>query len=102
MTPETTHDAGAPTSDLATAAANAGPVADTSRASVSPSPPPSGEGAGPDVGSAVSRRAGLYLPSGWYLLGLAVQVFLWFLVFLGLAIAIGVGGHLTEFRYVGF
>jgi hypothetical protein len=41
-------------------------------------------------------------PSGWYLLGLAVQVFLWFLVFLGIAIAIGVGGHLTEFRYVGF
>jgi hypothetical protein len=42
------------------------------------------------------------LPSGWYVLGLAVQVFLWFLVFLGIAIAIGVGGHLTEFRYVGF
>jgi hypothetical protein len=42
------------------------------------------------------------LPSGWYLLGLAVQVFLWFLVFLGIAVAIGVGGHLTEFRYVGF
>lgn len=42
------------------------------------------------------------LPSGWYVLGLALQVFLWFLVFLGLAIAIGVGGHLTEFRYVGF
>jgi hypothetical protein len=42
------------------------------------------------------------LPSGWYLLGLAIQVFLWFLVFLGIAVAIGVGGHLTEFRYVGF
>jgi hypothetical protein len=42
------------------------------------------------------------LPSGWYVLGLAVQVFLWFLVFLGIAVAIGVGGHLTEFRYVGF
>jgi hypothetical protein len=40
--------------------------------------------------------------SGWYLLGLALQVFLWFLVFLGIVVAIGVGGHLTEFRYVGF
>jgi hypothetical protein len=53
--------------------------------------------AGDDV-AARARR----LPSGWYVLGLAVQVFLWFLVFLGIAVAIGVGGHLTEFRYVGF
>ena len=53
--------------------------------------------AGADV-VARARR----LPSGWYVLGLAVQVFLWFLVFLGIAVAIGVGGHLTEFRYVGF
>jgi hypothetical protein len=53
-----------------------------------------------DVADAIEARR--WLPSGWYLLGLAVQVFLWMLVFLGIAIAIGVGGHLTEFRYVGF
>ena len=45
-----------------------------------------------------ARRA----PSGWYLLGLTVQVLLWMLVFLGIAVAIAVGHHLTEFRYVGF
>ena len=37
-----------------------------------------------------------------YALGLAVQVVLWMLVFLGIAIAVLVGGELTEFRYVGF
>jgi len=61
-------------------------------------------GAGePAAESGTRNRAGrVWLPSGWYVLGLALQIFLWFLVFLGLAIAIGVGGHLTEFRYVGF
>ncbi len=37
-----------------------------------------------------------------YALGLGVQVVFWCLIFLALALAIGVGGHLTEFRYVGF
>lgn len=37
-----------------------------------------------------------------YILGLALQVFLWMLVFLGIVIAVMVGGELTEFRYVGF
>jgi hypothetical protein len=37
-----------------------------------------------------------------YALGLSVQVVLWALVFLALAVAIATGGHLTEFRYVGF
>jgi len=37
-----------------------------------------------------------------YALGLSVQVVLWTLVFLALAVAIATGGHLTEFRYVGF
>ena len=37
-----------------------------------------------------------------YVLGLGVQVVLWSLVFLALAVAIATGGHLTEFRYVGF
>jgi hypothetical protein len=37
-----------------------------------------------------------------YALGLGVQVVLWSLVFLALAVAVATGGHLTEFRYVGF
>jgi hypothetical protein len=37
-----------------------------------------------------------------YALGLALQVILWMLVFLGITIAVLVGGELTEFRYVGF
>lgn len=38
----------------------------------------------------------------WYWLGIVLQVFVWTLIWLGIAIAIGVGGKLTEFRYVGF
>jgi hypothetical protein len=38
----------------------------------------------------------------FYGLGLGLQTFLWFLLFLALVIAIAVGGELTEFRYVGF
>ena len=37
-----------------------------------------------------------------YVLGICLQVVFWSLIFLGLAVAIGVGEHLTEFRYVGF
>ncbi len=42
--------------------------------------------------------------AGWfyYGLGLSLQTFLWFLLFLGIVVAVLVGGHLTEFRYVGF
>ncbi len=58
---------------------------------------PAGEG----VAGEAARRA-RRVPSGWYLLGLSAQVLLWMLVFLGIAVAIGVGHHLTEFRYVGF
>ena len=39
---------------------------------------------------------------GWYWLGIVIQVCVWTLIWLGIAIAIGVGGELTEFRYVGF
>jgi hypothetical protein len=46
--------------------------------------------------AAVSRYA------AFYGLGLAAQVIVWSLIFLGLAIVIATGGHLTEFRYVGF
>lgn len=52
------------------------------------------------AGAAPARsRRGVSLA---YALGLGVQVVLWSLVFLALAMAIATGGHLTEFRYVGF
>jgi hypothetical protein len=38
----------------------------------------------------------------FYGLGLSLQTFLWFLLFLALVIAVAVGADLTEFRYVGF
>jgi hypothetical protein len=38
----------------------------------------------------------------FYLLGLSLQTFLWFLLFLAITVAVLVGGKLTEFRYVGF
>jgi len=38
----------------------------------------------------------------FYGLGLSLQTFLWFLLFLAITVAVLVGGHLTEFRYVGF
>jgi hypothetical protein len=43
-------------------------------------------------------------PASWLFfgLGLALQTFLWFLLFLAIVIAVAVGGELTEFRYVGF
>jgi hypothetical protein len=37
-----------------------------------------------------------------YFLGLALQCILWFLLFLAIVVAVASGGHLTEFRYVGF
>lgn len=40
--------------------------------------------------------------TAWYILGLSIQVLLWFAVFIAIAAAIGVSGHLTEFRYVRF
>jgi hypothetical protein len=60
--------------------------------------PTGGSQAGADVTTAVTD--GRCWPT--YLLGLALQVFLWFLLFWFLAVAIGAGQHLTEFRYVGF
>jgi hypothetical protein len=38
----------------------------------------------------------------FYGLGLTLQTFLWFLLFLAITVAVLVGHHLTEFRYVGF
>lgn len=43
-------------------------------------------------------------PTSWFFygLGLSLQTFLWFLLFLAIVIAVAVGHRLTEFRYVGF
>ncbi|MGD0998057.1 MAG: hypothetical protein ABR941_07030 [Thermoleophilia bacterium] len=48
---------------------------------------------------AVRRSRGV---TAAYVLGICLQIVFWSLIFLGLAVAIGVGEHLTEFRYVGF
>lgn len=40
-----------------------------------------------------------WLPYG---LGMVLQTCLWFLLFLGIVVAVLVGSRLTEFRYVGF
>ena len=51
-----------------------------------------------------SADAGQAPRTSWlyYGLGLSLQTFLWFLLFLALVVAIAVGSELTEFRYVGF
>ena len=50
------------------------------------------------------RREGAPQRTRWfyYGLGLSLQTFLWFLLFLAIIVAVLVGGQLTEFRYVGF
>ena len=59
-----------------------------------------GEGTEP-VADAAVEAAGR---TNWFFygLGLSLQTFLWFLLFLALVVAIAVGSELTEFRYVGF
>jgi len=52
-----------------------------------------------------AEDAGAGTPRGhwfYYILGLSLQTFLWFLLFLAITVAVLVGGKLTEFRYVGF
>ncbi len=61
--------------------------------------PPSATEAATATEPAMPARRGV---TAAYVLGLSVQVVLWSLVFLALAVAIATGGHLTEFRYVGF
>ncbi len=61
------------------------------------------EGAGgPAEASATPEPAKPRTQWFFYGLGLSLQTLLWFLLFLGIVIAVLVGGHLTEFRYVGF
>jgi len=85
---------------------SAAPPAGEAPQSVPPTRPGSEDGTvtdtgpqvAPDVATATADRR-YWLT---YVLGLALQVFLWFLLFWFLAVAIGAGQHLTEFRYVGF
>ena len=59
------------------------------------------ETAAPD--EAAQREAGVpRMQWLYYGLGLSLQTFLWFLVFLAIIVAVFVGHKLTEFRYVGF
>lgn len=59
-----------------------------------PATAPAPEAARDDAAEPVNRL--------YYGLGLSLQVFLWFLVFLAIVVAVAVGNELTEFRYVGF
>ena len=64
--------------------------------------PEAGEEKRPDEGAdaaASSEPRGHWF---YYGLGLTLQTFLWFLLFLAITVAVLVGGKLTEFRYVGF
>jgi hypothetical protein len=58
------------------------------------------DGAGPVVDPAAEAPE----RTNWFFygLGLSLQTFLWFLLFLAHVVAIAVGSELTEFRYVGF
>jgi hypothetical protein len=97
----------------------AGEAAQPGAADASAAATPAGEVAAPDGAGAVAGgpAAASVSPAaapadeapattrqfrGWYVFGLSTQVLFWTLVFLGLVTAIAVGGHLTEFRYVGF
>jgi hypothetical protein len=56
----------------------------------------------PEDGARTPRPASPRAQKLYYGLGLTLQTFLWFLLFLAIVVAVLVGGHLTEFRYVGF
>jgi len=59
---------------------------------------------GPPDGSGEAKQASPEPRLRWlfYGLGLSLQTFLWFLLFLAITVAVLVGNKLTEFRYVGF
>jgi hypothetical protein len=64
--------------------------------------PEAGDGNEPATGAEAAQPE---KPGGhwlFYILGLSLQTFLWFLLFLAITVAVLVGGKLTEFRYVGF
>jgi hypothetical protein len=57
---------------------------------------------GPVKGAKSPEPAGPRTQWFYYALGLSLQTFLWFLLFLAITVAVLVGNKLTEFRYVGF
>jgi hypothetical protein len=64
---------------------------------------PAGAGAArADGGSAAGAPGREPVDRLFYGLGLSLQTFLWFLLFLAIVVAVAVGDKLTEFRYVGF
>ena len=63
---------------------------------------PAGVAERPAQGADVQQPAAPATRWPYYLLGLSLQTFLWFLLFLAITVAVLVGGKLTEFRYVGF
>jgi hypothetical protein len=65
-------------------------------------PEPGTAPAQPAEGAEAPRPAGPRTQWFYYLLGLSLQTFLWFLLFLAITVAVLVGNKLTEFRYVGF
>jgi len=58
-----------------------------------------GDAAEPVAGAA---RGGALAGRFYFALGLSLQTFLWFLLFVAIVVAVAVGDKLTEFRYVGF
>jgi hypothetical protein len=71
-------------------------------------PEPGGAPGQPEEASGARAQGESPEPAGvrtnwfYYGLGLSLQTFLWFLLFLAITVAVLVGNKLTEFRYVGF
>ena len=87
------------TAAAATAEPIAPAVATPESAAATPEPVAAAAATPEAVAATTSRGASLRAA---YALGLVFQVFVWFLIFLAIAVAVGAGGHLTQFRYVGF
>jgi hypothetical protein len=60
------------------------------------------EASGESQGAKSPEPAQVSTSRFYYGLGLCLQTFLWFLLFLAITVAVLVGNRLTEFRYVGF
>jgi hypothetical protein len=87
---------GAPATEAAPASPAGRDAAATAAEAAGTSPPAATEAEAGGPAAAEPRYR------GWYWLGIVLQVCVWTLIWLGIAIAVGVGGELTEFRYVGF
>ena len=65
-------------------------------------PEPGAASVQPAEGAEAPQPVGPRTQWFYYILGLSLQTFLWFLLFLAITVAVLVGNKLTEFRYVGF